>query len=148
MGDIEKEIPKNWVRVPSKKGGGPENTKMRPDTWKTAILNTVLHIASKDYQEKSWFGKGDVISSPEELYCELFDDELFDDFLSSSQVVMTETQKQFGRQLKAKLENYSKIVSEFPNPKEIFFDPQWEEIRTVARKFLEAMSSTEIAKAS
>jgi len=122
---------------------------MKPDTWRTAILNTVLHIASKDYQEKSWFGNGDTLSSPEELYCELFDDYLFADFLSSSQVVMTETQKQFGTQLKVKLESYSKVISEFPTSKEVFLDPKWEEIRTVARKFLEVMSySTEIAKAS
>ena len=111
---------------------------METKKWKECVLEIVKSISDKTFQEKAWFGLGDVISSPEEFYCTLFDDYMYDDFLKSSHIDMTSRQRNLGVQLKNKLNEYSKNMDEFPDPKVIIEDPDWDEVRKAAQKFLQS----------
>jgi hypothetical protein len=111
---------------------------MKPEVWKKHILDVVSRIADQKYQEKTWFGKSEKISSPEELYCELFDDYMYEDFLNSPIVNLNSSQKKLGRELKIKLDQFSIKYGDFTDPKKVFKDPLWDKIRKSAKSFLES----------
>ena len=98
-------------------------------------------ISDRGYQELSWFGQGAVMSSPEELYCGLVDDLLFDEFLSQSASVLTDKQREAGLALKAEMDAYFASVGELPDPFRVFSDPDWEKVRERACDFVAQMSA-------
>jgi hypothetical protein len=112
---------------------------MNKTEWKNNVLRTIEHIASERYQEESWFGKGEKVSSPEELYCELFDDDQFEAFLHTPELQLTPLQKDAGIKLKNAMEKFSKQSGETMDPEKVFSDPMWEKIRKIANDFLTVM---------
>ncbi len=114
---------------------------MKSGTWERNILDVIKRISDRAYQERTWFGSTEIISSPEELYCELFDDYTYDDFLESPSIHLTQRQRNLGIQLKEKLNSYSKTIDELPDPKKVFNDTAWDEIRKLAKQFLDSFSS-------
>lgn len=102
------------------------------DVWTKGVLDIVTKISSKEYQERTWFGGSDQISSPEELSCQLFDDFLFDSFLASDDVGLTVRQRELGTQLKIKMEEFLSGISDTPDPRDVFNDPAWAKIREAA----------------
>jgi len=111
---------------------------MKSETWKECVLDVVRRVADRSYQEKAWFGEGDSVSSPEELICEIFDDYMYDEFLKSADIDMTPLQNQLGKELKAKLNEYSDSIGEFTDPEHVLGNPQWEKVRKAAEKFLDS----------
>lgn len=109
---------------------------MSPEKWRNNILHVVAQIASREYQQRSWFGIGTESSSPEELYCLLFDDFMYDEFLNSPAVGLTPTQKARGVELKEELDAYSELVGDYMDPAKVIDDPRWEGIRAAAQTFL------------
>jgi hypothetical protein len=109
---------------------------MDVNSWKRCILDVVHEIADKSYQEQAWFGIGDQISSPEEVYCELFDDYIYDDFLMSSDIDMTDQQRMLGFQLKKIMDEYADSVDYLSDPKRVYDDPKWNDVREAARRLL------------
>jgi hypothetical protein len=107
------------------------------DKWKRNIIKTLEQIASRKYQESAWFGKSSIVSSPEELLCTLFDDYQFEDFFIMSKKNMTESQRIIGELLLEKLNSFSEKIGDFPKPEEVIDHPEWQEIRELARKFIE-----------
>lgn len=113
---------------------------MKFDEWQNSILTCIRHIADESYQQASWFGKGDVVSSPEEIFCELFDDYMFEDFLASNNPGISIVQKRLGLQLLEELNLYSDSEPEYLNPSKVFNDPAWRGIRKIAKKFIESFT--------
>lgn len=111
---------------------------MDKDLWKSSILDVVRRIADESYQQSAWFGMGTNISSPEEIYCELFDDFIYDDFLTSPDVYLTDIQRSSGLRLKEALNQYSDSVDFISDPERVFSDPQWGHVRFLAKEFLDA----------
>lgn len=109
---------------------------MTPEIWKECILDSVSNIADKEFQKKSWFGGTEYVSSPEEVYCQLFDDFIFDDFLDSTDISLTKEQRNSGNILRDKLNEYLKTLDVISDPEEVFNDPIWEDIRNSAQEFL------------
>ena len=112
---------------------------MTPNEWKTTVVDAARRLADRAYQEQTWFGRGQKISSPEELICGMFDDVLFDDFLAASTVVLSDAQYRAGVSLKDSLEQYAGIISDAPDPRMVIDDPRWEQVRIAARAFVEAI---------
>lgn len=112
---------------------------MKPEIWKKNILEVVSYIADKNYQEKTWFGNSkEAVSSPEELYCTLFDDFIYEDFLNSATIELSSKQRELGWMLAQQMDLYQNNNPEKIDPKEIFNDPSWDEVRKSAQKFLES----------
>ncbi|TAH33001.1 hypothetical protein EYC58_02495 [Candidatus Saccharibacteria bacterium] len=103
--------------------------------WKKNIREIVQDIASRESQERAWFGKSEQISSPDELYNSLFDDFLFDAFLASSEVNLSSLQKELGMRLSSSLKEYSPQGQELPSPRKMVRDPSWQKVRDIARAF-------------
>lgn len=110
---------------------------MNLDDWKQNINETIAEIASREYQESAWFGKTNLVSSPVELLCNLFDDYQFDDYLVINSKNMTESQRTIGELLREKLNSFSEKIDNFPKPEEVIDHPEWQEIRELASKFIE-----------
>ncbi|AFY70956.1 hypothetical protein Pse7367_2701 [Thalassoporum mexicanum PCC 7367] len=105
--------------------------------WKKNIYQTIEEIASKEYQEKAWLGKLEgVMSSPDELMLNLLEDFYFDEFLDSEEIGLNDQQKQAGKYLLKKVDEYYDNSPIFPIPEEVLSDPGWHEIRNMAKNVL------------
>lgn len=104
--------------------------------WKGKILETARKISSKKYQEDTWFGKGDKVSSPEELYCTLFEDFLFEDYLQAEDNSLSESQFSLGNELRNKMNAFAEKMDLYQDPKTTLEDPYWREIRQTAEHFI------------
>jgi len=111
---------------------------MRIEDWRDLVVEATKKISDKNYQKLSWFGKGDVISSPEELYCGLLDDLIFDDYLAQDSALSDE-QRAMATTLKTQLEEYFSLVGDLPDPYHVIDDPRWERVRQSARAFVESL---------
>ncbi len=107
--------------------------------WRNNIKEAAQDIGSKEFQELAWFGKSDQISSPVEVYCMLFDDFLFDDFLESSDIGLSDEQKYLGNKLRDSLNTYSPPGSTLPPPEQMLDDPEWQKVRNIAREFVDSL---------
>jgi hypothetical protein len=112
---------------------------MNIEYWKQEILSATKKISSEEYQQETWFGKGEQISSPEELYCTLLEDFLFEDFLTAENNGLSEMQRSLGEDLKNKMNMFSDSINSYKNPTEIINNQKWEEIRQVALKFISSI---------
>lgn len=113
---------------------------MKPDQWRELVIEEVRKISDSKYQEESWLGAGERISSPVELYCTLFDDLIFDEFFASETVALDEKQRAAGVALRGALEEYSKSMPEAPDPYQVIKDPRWEQVRAIASEFVSCMT--------
>jgi len=117
-----------------------EQDMMGSEEWRRLVVAAIGKIADRTYQERTWFGADNRMSSPEELYCELFDDLLYDDFLEAGEIMLSEQQKAQGRVLKQALEDYSAELGDTPDPHLVINDPRWEAIRKAADSFLRVLA--------
>lgn len=111
---------------------------MDKNSWKSAVLDVIRRIADESYQRTAWFGEGPYVSSPEEIYCELFDDYIYDDFLGAVDVDMTSQQRVLGVELRDVMNKYADSVEYLSDPRKVSDDPQWEVVRKAARAFLDS----------
>ena len=76
--------------------------------WRKNLCEALDALADEAFQRANWFGKGQYISSPEEMYNELFSDFSVEDFVCSAEVGLTDLQKSLGQDLIAKLEAFDR----------------------------------------
>lgn len=110
---------------------------MEPDLWKQNIFQVIEEISSRDYQELAWFGKANYVSSPDEMFCTLFDDFQFDDFLINKHIDLTEQQRDKCELLRQRMNALSEKLPISSNPEDMIDHPDWIEIRTLAKSILE-----------
>lgn len=113
---------------------------MDANSWRSCVLDVVRKIADDAYQREAWFGVGDQVSSPEELYCELFDDYIYDDFLVSLDINMTNHQRELGILLKNMMNEYANGIDYLADPQKVYDDPKWNSVREAAREFFNMLS--------
>jgi len=112
---------------------------MEFERWKGELLNIVQHISSIEYQEKSWFGQSTVISSPEELICQLLDDFRFEEFLEMHGKRLSKEQSLKAHVLLTSISTYSKSMGDNVDPSTVFCDSRWREIMGMAKDLYESM---------
>lgn len=111
---------------------------MDADEWTRHIVSVVKKFADVSYQKETWFGTGSKVSSPEEMYCELFDDYAYDHYLAAPGIGITERQREIAIRLRDVLNEYADSVGSLSDPKMVFSDPGWELVRQIARLFVYA----------
>jgi hypothetical protein len=115
---------------------------MSPENWKSAICDVIEQIANEEFQGTAWFGLDpNVVSSPDELFCTLFDDFIFDDFLTSPEVNLTSAQRAAGQDLKTKMEIFAASTPDHFDPGQVIDSEPWRKIRLAARGFRETLIS-------
>lgn len=111
------------------------------DTWKNMIIDVVTQISDFEYQRGSWFGKGELISSPDELYNGLFDDSRIEEFLEAHAKQLTDDQRRTGLELVRKMNQYAPANVKYLDPATVIEDPLWDELRRSAKSFLSALNA-------
>ena len=115
---------------------------MDNDSWKDLVLDVVRKISDENYQKNTWFGGGDSISSPQELYCQLFDDFMYEDFLISEDINITTAQREMGKCLENAMNQYTNKIDYIKDPKKVFDDSRWNNIRKIAKGFIKTMDKS------
>jgi hypothetical protein len=115
---------------------------MNRDEWLARILCSVKHIASREFQERAWLDTGAEISSPEEVYNELFDDYTIDLFFEKYACTLTPDQSAAWRELKSCMERYGEQMPTTPDPRKVLDDPEWQRVRESAVRFVAAFEQT------
>lgn len=111
------------------------------ETWKNLILDMATQISDREYQASSWFGKGEFVSSPDELYNGLFYDGMIEEFLETHTKDLTEEQSKAGRELVRQMNQYSPASIEHLDPAKVIDDPRWDEVRRSALSFVSALKA-------
>jgi hypothetical protein len=83
---------------------------------------------------------GDRWSSPGEAYLTLMEDSLFDRFFETYRETFTDKQIQCWKELRQRLEEYYDKLPKHPDPRLVLADPEWEDVREAARRFVDAFS--------
>lgn len=99
------------------------------------IYEDVLEISSRKLQDELWLGKNPKkCSSFTEVMCRLFDDNNFENFINFSVYEIGFSPKLIEelKLLSVKLDNYLELIDD----EKIINDPNWEEVRKVAKKVI------------
>ncbi len=106
--------------------------------WEQNLMCVVKEIARENIQRNLWLGKGERISSLEEVYCKFFDDFLAEKFIElHKDDASKETVTRFIELIK-KLENFETDKPEYKNPEKLIASNEWDKVRQKARKLLDA----------
>jgi hypothetical protein len=107
--------------------------------WLEKACDIIGSVADERFQRDNWFGQGKFISWPTEMYNEVFDDLLIEDFLESSEVGLNEPQRAAGQMFVEAMKAFEESVNSL-TPTEVIDHPQWREVRRTARIFLDMLS--------
>lgn len=105
---------------------------MTTEEWSQAIRRVLATVADRDYQERTWRGKGPEVSSPEEMYCQLFDDLMIEEFVD--QPALTPEQRQGIETLIEKMEAVPGAPPDSTDAELFLADPKWHEVREFAKE--------------
>lgn len=107
------------------------------DLWRHRVWEGVSTVGDKEFQRRTWVeGRGRRwISSPAEVYCGLFDDAAFEDFLHSPEVALTEAQRAAGRRLVDRMDEFDKLGGLKLPPDQILAHPVWQDAQLCADAF-------------
>jgi hypothetical protein len=104
--------------------------------WRKHVCEAVDAIADLSFQRDAWFGRGRYRSSPEEIYNQLFDDAVFEEFLQSADVGLNDLQRLAGQRLVEKMNFFDKLGGPSLPARVVIEHPVWKEVREAARRFL------------
>ena|ERR1035438_7524815 len=111
--------------------------RMTTEKWLEAIRAVIATIADKDFQERAWTGKGPEVSSPDEMYCQLFDDLMIEAFVE--QVELTPAQRQGIETLIEKMETVPAAAPDSIDGELLLADPKWHEVREFAAELYQLL---------
>jgi hypothetical protein len=97
--------------------------------WSKRILDALRHIADAEYQRRAWLGVGPEVSSPVEVYNELFDDCRIEEFILDPPAYISGATR-------ASLVRLERCMDELElddsRPAEFIDHPAWQEVRGIA----------------
>ena len=105
-------------------------------TWLQRLVETAEHFESREYQQRSWLGLGPEVSSPDELYCQFFDDYTAALFHQTFSREFSNDQERVWRDFVAALEHYEARNPGNLDARRVLEDPNWEHVREAARRFV------------
>jgi hypothetical protein len=106
--------------------------------WRKNACNFISHIADEQFQRDNWFGKGKYISSPDEMYNEVFDDILIEEFLVSPEVGLNDQQRAAGKRFVDAMNAFDKPMNSLTS-EQIIDHTMWREVRKAAKEFLDLL---------
>jgi hypothetical protein len=103
------------------------------------------YVADEEFQRTAWFGKSRYVSSPEEIYNQVFSDLDLEQFIISPEVALGDLQRAAATQLLRKMQYFDEIMGENLSPEGVIDHPLWLEIREAAREVLDALECRAIS---
>src|SRR5712692_1639468 len=103
--------------------------------WRKVLAGVVDSIADEALQRRAWFGTGPEVWSPDEAFCQFFDDAAAEEFFERDDTGLTQQQLTAGKHL---VKLMHQLADETPNhidPAALIDDPRWQKIRAAAARF-------------
>jgi hypothetical protein len=107
--------------------------------WRQNLRSELRMAADKQFQRENWFGLGNRIDSPSDVYNRLFSDLGIEEFITCQEIGLDEQRKAAGSDFVAKLRAFEKVVDPELRPEAVIDHPKWIEIRRAAQRFLDAL---------
>ena len=103
-------------------------------------MNEIMHLAHRAYQEETWFGKGDRISSPEEIYEGILGDYDLHGFVEQFADRLTAQERAVARALAEVMAQNRSILDADMDFREVLDDPRWVRASAAAQRFLDVFN--------
>lgn len=107
--------------------------------WRESACEIIGSLADEEFQRDAWFGKGKYVSSPEEVYNQVFGDLAFEQFIESPEVALNDLQRTVANDLVRIMRYFEKLVDRELPPQQVIDHPVWGEVRQTARRFLDLL---------
>jgi hypothetical protein len=107
--------------------------------WRQNACEIIGNIADEKFQRDAWFGKGRYISSPQEVFNQVFGDLAFEEFIASPEIGFNELQKAAASKLVEKMRYFEKLVDAELRPEQVVDHPVWQEVRQTAKRALDLL---------
>ena len=117
---------------------------MSHEQWISSILDVARETADRKFQEEAWLSGRPSTSSPGEIYCQLFDDYTFDLFFEMYSKTFTIKQMTAWSEFKDELEKYLPKIRASVSEREVFDDPEWQQVRQAAARFVAAFEQKQV----
>ena len=105
------------------------------NAWRKVVRQVVLAISDENLQRRAWFGFGPEVSSPDEVFCQLFGDAAIEDFLKRGDTGLSDQQLDAGKYLLTLMRKLSDETPSHIQPASLIDDPRWREVREAAARF-------------
>ena len=109
---------------------------MDSELWKSQLRSVLERLADENYQRQAWFDRHSEISSPDELICQLYGDQLFEAFIESESIGLSPEQKQAARRFAELMTRFCEATPTKLDAHLVIDDPRWARIRGAAKKLL------------
>jgi hypothetical protein len=107
--------------------------------WRKNACEIIGSVANENYQRAAWFGKSRFISSPEEVYNQVFGDLAFEEFVASPEVALNDLERAAAVALISKMLHFEEVAGEDLAPERVIDHPVWREVREAAQRVLDAL---------
>lgn len=111
------------------------------EEWLENIVGVVKHFADEEYQRSAWLGHGLSVSSPTEMYNELYEDVAFNLYRDQYGSSFSDAQRSAWLGFDQMLEKYGESLDEKVNPEAVLEDPAWLQVRRAADRFLQTFAA-------
>jgi hypothetical protein len=113
--------------------------------WRERACEIIGYVADEDLHRTAWFGQGPFISSPDEIYNQVFSDLDLENFITSSAVGLTDLQKAAATDLASKMNHFDQMMGGNLSPDKVVDHSAWREVREAARRLLVALGCPPIS---
>ncbi len=110
------------------------------EIWLKNTCEILDAIADPDFLRDAWSGKSKYISSPDEIYNNVFSDAHVDEY-ADPDLALDEAQKAAGKAFIDSMEQFDKIGGPELPWREVIDHPGWMKVREAAKKFLDLLKS-------
>ncbi len=111
-------------------------TMLTKEEWLENIIGAVMHFADQDYQRSAWFGHARSVSSPAEMYNELYDDVAFTLYRDQYGSLFSDDQRSAWMGFDEAVERFGQNLDESAKPEMVLEDPEWLQVGLAAKQFL------------
>jgi len=110
------------------------------ERWRSNVVEAAQMLGDEQGQSHSWLREDRYAwENPDELLCVVFDDALFERYLTDCAFSLSVAQREAGADLLSKLNSLNESTPRKLDPKRTLQDQRWAEIRVAALRFVEAM---------
>ena len=108
------------------------------EIWRNDAYEVLASIADRDFLREVWSGKTRYISTPTEIYNEVFSDAFLGEY-ARPELGLDEAQKAAGKAFIDSMEHFDSIGGPELPWQEVIDHPGWIKVREAAKKFLDLL---------
>jgi hypothetical protein len=107
--------------------------------WRKIACEIIDSVADENFQRTAWFGKGLLISTPAEIYNNVFSDLDLEEFITSPDVALNDLERTAATNLVRKMRYFEEVMGQDLSPDRVIDHPVWREVREAAQRVLDVL---------